>query len=222
LSVPLCYMRSPLFTGLRAHEDGAAWVAALSLPGNMRAHFTISPSGRRDPATWSDEGGTRKPIANAHRGRDFCAAGASAADSRQVGCARISRGPRMKCGGPGAEPGAMRAHCTVCPKRPVASGHRGPPRGTRKLSVDAHRRDKCCAVAPRSATHDQPDAGASEPRGPNCRAQYARPLHRMPEAAGGFRDVDRRARNSQASVDVTLPANAVLPVLRRPGLPVGL
>jgi hypothetical protein len=88
---------------------------------HTRAHFTHARSGRQPPTTGTDAGGTRKPIVAAQLG------------------------PRMKCGwGCGVQFTGrnMRAHFTICAKRPADSGdverrggslqvHRGCPPGRR-------------------------------------------------------------------------------------------
>jgi hypothetical protein len=59
------------------------------------------------------------------------------------------RGPRMKCGwGCGAKLTGrnMRAHFTICPKRPAASGEMERRRGTLKVERGHPPGRECCAV----------------------------------------------------------------------------
>jgi hypothetical protein len=67
---------------------------ALRLPTHgepdARAFHHMPKTARRLPTTWTDEGGTRTPSADARRDHECCAAGAAGPDSRRAACGRIS------------------------------------------------------------------------------------------------------------------------------------
>jgi hypothetical protein len=72
----------------------------------------------------------------AHRGRECCAAGAPATDSRREDAGTFRGPPRMLCGGrSGAELTGrqMCAHFTICAKRPAAYEHGDRRRGNSKV-----------------------------------------------------------------------------------------
>jgi hypothetical protein len=127
------------------------WGCSAQLTGrNMRAHFTMARSGRRPPATWSDdEGGARKPTVAVHWGGECRAAGTrrpteGEPDARalhnmpetavfhhvdqrrrnsKARCG-LPPGPRMRCGwgcGGWLTEHEMRAAFRRCPNRPAVS-----------------------------------------------------------------------------------------------------
>jgi hypothetical protein len=72
------------------------WARGAQLTGHRDALRTspYARSDRQPPPTWTAEGGTREPSADAHRGGECSAVGAAARDSRQTsggGCAAVRR-----------------------------------------------------------------------------------------------------------------------------------
>src|ERR1700733_7426938 len=77
------------------------WDCGAELAAQCARTSPYARSGRQAQSTWTGEGGTRKPSAAAHRGRERRAPGAAAPDSRE-GKARSAQ-PGREVGWPGED-----------------------------------------------------------------------------------------------------------------------